>query len=124
HDAVIYLENAATPILKSSKFDPSKFIQAYGDMYRLAFYAAADALGLPPPKGADSGVGGGTTAFADDQRVKDAESARTAARDAMLDALKDAIDANKPFTSGKGSDSDKQAAATALQDAARKLENF
>ena len=39
HDAIIYLENLGLPILKSSAFDPTKFVVANGQIYRKAFSA-------------------------------------------------------------------------------------
>jgi hypothetical protein len=47
HDTVIYLENLGTPLVKSSTFDPTKFVVAHGAIYRTFFNAAANAFGAP-----------------------------------------------------------------------------
>lgn len=52
HNAIVYLENLATPILKSSEFDPSAFIRANGLLYQATFKAVVDAFGLPAAGGA------------------------------------------------------------------------
>jgi hypothetical protein len=47
HTAVIYLENLATPSLKSGEFDPSAFIRANAKLYKTAFLSTAAILGAP-----------------------------------------------------------------------------
>lgn len=47
HSAVIYFENMGFPVLKSSHFDPTKFIEAFGKTYQVAFAAIAKAYGVP-----------------------------------------------------------------------------
>lgn len=48
-NAVVYLEDAATPVLKSATFDPSKFIEANAKMFQVAFTSATNLVGLPQP---------------------------------------------------------------------------
>ncbi len=47
HNTVIYLENNATPIVKSAAFDPSEFIKANAVLYETAFNSAAAVFGIP-----------------------------------------------------------------------------
>lgn len=57
NDVIFYMENQATPILKSATFDPTKFIVAGGAIFERAFSVLADAAG---GSGAGTGAGTGT----------------------------------------------------------------
>jgi hypothetical protein len=124
HDAVIYLENLASPILKSGAFDPSKFTEAYGDVYRTAFGAAARAYGysLSPTSQPINPASARA-------REESAKSRSEAAKNVMLQALAATIAAAKPYSgTGPTSDSDRLKAAAeakkSLEATAVRLENL
>lgn len=58
HSTVIYLENMATPVVKSAKFDPSQFISANAALYQTAFDTSALLFGLPAGQDADNPLAG------------------------------------------------------------------
>lgn len=47
HSAIVYLDNAVTPVLKEAEFNPSEFIEATGLMYERAFALTSGLFGLP-----------------------------------------------------------------------------
>lgn len=135
---VVYLENMATPVLKSSKFDPTQFIAAEGKLFKNAFNAVVGALGPNVPGTGGTGTSGGTgsTAIPNLQKIKaDTEAAKNKlakAREKVLAAMQAAIDADVALRSdfGAGTDSwtgntvptaDLQAAQGKLDDALKDL---
>ncbi len=103
-NSVIYFENIALPIVKSSAFDPTKFVVAEGALYRQVFAASVAAFGVPLPGTA------GTPGAPDMQssniivtkaRILNAEKATAAAQKKILDALKATIDEQKKVASAK-----------------------
>lgn len=102
HDVIIYLECLGIPILKSSAFDPSKFLVANGQVYRKAFTAIAGVLGVPQLNAVKpASTSGGTSGAASNnllQAASDREAAQkqaAATEKQMTDALSALIDADK-----------------------------
>lgn len=105
HNSIVYMENMALPIVKSSAFDPTKFIVANAALYRRAFAVAADVMGAPA--GGAGAVGGGAAAGSTVEgasgvnlwelrgKIQNDQQATTRARQKILDALKVAIDQDK-----------------------------
>lgn len=58
HNAVVYMDNMLTPILKSAKFDPSQFIAANAQIYERATEVFSNVIGVPLAK--DTAADGGT----------------------------------------------------------------
>ncbi len=81
HDVVIYFENLATPILKSSTFDPTKFVVANGQMFQRAFSVMADIYGLP------TGAYSGTSADVNLIHLKTKSDELRSERDALHETL-------------------------------------
>jgi hypothetical protein len=97
-NSIVYFENMGLPFVKSSTFDPTKFIVAQGLLYRQVFSAAVAAFGVPLPSTA--GAAGGTdfqtsNVIATKARIRNAEKATAAARQKILETLKAAIDRQK-----------------------------
>lgn len=85
HNAVIYMDNAATPVLKKATFDPSAFIRAHGEMYIRAFKTSAALFGVPGDLPAGTASASNVfTLRAKEMSVDDAETAR---RTALLNSL-------------------------------------
>ncbi len=128
HNSVIYFENMGLPIVKSSTFDPTKFVVAQGTLFRHFFTGAVAAFGVPLPASA-GGAGAAdlqsSNVIATRARIINAEKAAAAARQKIIDALKGSIDQQQKIKDGdwatKSADLVK-AAQKALQDAAGQLE--
>jgi hypothetical protein len=128
HNSIIYFENMGLPVVKSSAFDPTKFVVAAGALYRQVFSASVAAFGAPLP--ATAGPAGApdfqsSNLIATRARVRNAEKAATAARQKILDALKVAIDEQKKVTADawkKDNAAVIKSAQEALQNAASQLE--
>jgi hypothetical protein len=128
HNSIIYFENMGLPVVKSSAFDPTKFVVAAGAVYKQVFSAAVAAFGAPLP--ATAGAAGApdmqsSNVIATRARVRNAEKAAAAARQKILDALKVAIDEQKKATDAawtKDSAAVIKSAQDALQAAATQLE--
>jgi hypothetical protein len=119
HNSIIYFENMGRPVVKSSAFDPTKFVVAQGALYRQVFSAAVAAFGAPLLSTA--GTAGApdmqsSNVIATRARIRNAEKAAAAARQKVLDALKTTIDQQKKVKSGNWT-TDKAAIIKALQDA-------
>jgi hypothetical protein len=128
HNSIIYFENMGLPKVKSSAFDPTKFVVAAGALYRQVFSASVAAFGAPLP--ATAGAAGApdfqsSNLIATRARVRNAEKAAAAARQKILDALKVAVDEQKKVTDDawkKDSAAVLKSAQDALQGAASQLE--
>ncbi len=93
HNAVIYLENWATPFLKSSDFDPTKFLVAHGALYRKAFGIVGQVMGIPQSgDAATTGTLKGLNIHETDARRKNADATLQKVKKSILGSLKAAID--------------------------------
>lgn len=115
HNVTVYFENLATPILKDSSLDPTKFQVAYSKMFQRAFTTVADVFGSPlVAAGGGTGEGGATdpsavtaasTNLAAVQKMAaEADKRAEADREAVLEAIKIMLDAEKAYTAGKEGD--------------------
>ncbi len=116
HNAVIYFENMGFPVLKSSAFNPDKFVEAFSKTYKIAFGAIASAYGVPVGKVDDKNAISGLDPISLAARQKKAEQMSADAKKAILNALDElsqmdltAVDATK---------------VAKLTDLATKLENI
>jgi hypothetical protein len=102
HNAVIYMDNMLTPILKDARFDPSNFIAANAEAYKKAFSIVASVYGVPAP--------GATGSSADynllnsDAREKNAADALTSQKTAADKALTAVATQAKPVTDALDTD--------------------
>jgi hypothetical protein len=128
HNSIIYFENMGLPIVKSSAFDPTKFVVAQGALYRQVFSAAVATFGAPLP--GTAGAAGApdfqrSNIIATKAKIRNAEKATAAARQKIFDAMKAVIDEQKKVKSGNWS-TNKAAiikeAQDVLQGAASQLE--
>jgi DNA uptake protein ComE-like DNA-binding protein len=87
HNAVIYFENMGWPVLKSSVFNPSKFTEAFGKTFQVAFKSLATAYGVPVAGDAAGKDVQGLDAFSSAFNQKAAESKSAAAKAKLLDTL-------------------------------------
>lgn len=117
HDAVIYFENLATPILKKATLDPSKFQVAYGQMFSRAFSTLADVYGVPLGETSDTPSDTNLTTA----RAAAAKSTERAAKDTtvVLDAIEALIAIDEKLASGDGT-----VQAQAVKDLASSLERI
>lgn len=58
HNAIVYMDNMLTPIMKSARFDPSQFIAANAQIYERAAEVLSDVVGVPLAKDAAATDGG------------------------------------------------------------------
>ena len=118
----------ALPVVKSSAFDPTKFVVAAGALYRQVFAASVAAFGAPLP--ATAGTPGGpdmqsSNIIATRARILNAEKVAAAARQKILDTLKMTIDQQAKVKSGdwtKNQAAIVKAVQDAVQSAASQLE--
>jgi hypothetical protein len=102
HNAVIYMDNMLTPILKDARFDPSNFIAANAEAYKKAFGIVAGVYGVPAP--------GATGSSADynllnsDAREKNAADALSSQKNAADKALTAVATQAKPVTDALDTD--------------------
>ena len=89
HDVIIYFENMGKPILKSSAFDPTKFVVANGQTFQRVFFALADVYGLP--MGAADGAQADTNLIQLRENRDKAKAAATKEKEAYLSALGDLL---------------------------------
>ena len=102
-DSVIYFENMGRPILKTSAFDPTKFIVAQGALYRQIFAATAGAFGAPTSSGgANETAGNPTNVFTTKARLQSAKKTATAQQAKLLGVLKYAIDEQSKVNQATG----------------------
>lgn len=128
-DSVVYLENMAMPVLKSSTFDPTKFIVANGMIYRKAFAAAVEVFGVP----VSTGDGGGSelNMISQQARVQELQDQRAKVQGVIQGALEAVLQAeavaktsqqdDATWTQDKG-ETATRAAAKVLGEQALKLE--
>ncbi len=90
HDVVIYFENMGKPILKSSAFDPTKFVVANGQLFQQAFFALADVYGLPT--GAAQGTQADTNLINLRNQRDDALAKAKGEREKLQEALRTLLD--------------------------------
>lgn len=97
HNAVVYLENIATPVLKSSEFNPTDFIVANGALYRRAFDAMVSAYGMPLPGQASEGTSNldSLNVFKIQERAAKAKHQSRKNKNAVLNMVKAAIEEQK-----------------------------
>jgi hypothetical protein len=124
HDSVIYFENMGWPVLKSSRFNPSKFIEAFGKTYRLAFKAMAQAYGVPVSGESDKAGVSGLDSVSSEFRRKQAEAKSQESRKKLLDALDALVKTYNDKVKGKTvSQADAEAVQKQLNDLSTQLKN-
>lgn len=87
HDVVIYLENMATPTLKSAAYDPSKFIEANAMLYQMTFDNVVSLLGTP----AGSDDANPLNLISLKEKGLKLENAKRQAANTMLDSLRKVV---------------------------------
>lgn len=84
-DTVIYFENLLHPVLKSTNFDPSKFLVANGLIYRKAFATVAQVFGVAGAAGGDTSM---PNIMSINATIANADESVAAAKKLRMDALK------------------------------------
>jgi hypothetical protein len=119
HDVVVYFENMATPVLKSSVFNPTNFIVANGELFRTAFAAVAGVYGLPSaPASGDKSELVDFNLMSIGARQQNATKSSAGAKSAAKAALGIILDQDDKVTkAAKTWDNDKDGVVAGVQEA-------
>lgn len=98
HNAIIYLDNTLTPMLKNASFDPSQFIAANAQLYKRAASVMTEVFGLPISGQSGAGTASssrGLNLYEVKARKKNADDAVSAQRALLRETLQALIDLNR-----------------------------
>lgn len=125
HDVIVYFEHLGLPIIKEGAFDPSQFQAANGLMFRKAFGAVADVVGVPVASVQSSdgrATPVGSINISEVRKARgEAQKQREESQKAILDALGKVIAQAESLQNGGDLAAKRAAVAEALKRAADQL---